>query len=119
MKFLQNEDAVLRKENTELRKENAELKKQVGELERKIKEMGHKKNSSNSSVAPSKDKYRYKKNQSLREKGKKKNGGQQGHKGSMLEFSAKPDETISHIPGICSNCMSELDSESILVISDK
>jgi transposase len=91
-----------------LERENAELRLKLGE-------MSHKKNSSNSSMAPSKDENRYKKNQSLREKGEKKNGGQQGHKGSTLEFSATPDETISHIPEICSNCKSELDSEAILV----
>jgi transposase len=91
------------------------LEKENAELRRKLREKRHKKNSSNSSMAPSKDENRFKKNQSLREKGEKKNGGQQGHKGSTLEFSATPDDTIAHIPEICSNCKSELDSEAILV----
>lgn len=58
----------------ELVKENAALKARIDELE-------HPKNSTNSSVPPSKDENRAKKNQSLRKKSGKKTGGQLGHKG--------------------------------------
>jgi transposase len=91
-----------------LEKENAELRK-------KLSQKDHKKNSSNSSMAPSKDENRFQKNQSIRIKGNKKSGGQQGHKGTTLKFIDTPDERIGHIPKTCSRCNYELNSEPVLV----
>jgi transposase len=62
------------------------------------------KNSSNSSIPPSKDENRPAKNQSLREKSGKKPGGQLGHKGATLEMTATPDHIISHRPDYCQSC---------------
>jgi len=61
------------------------------------------KNSGNSSKPPSTDKggARKPKNRSLRGKSGKKSGGQPGHKGSTLERSASPDETIEHRLEFC------------------
>ena len=67
------------------------------------------KNSGNSSMPPSSDFGKPKPNQSLREKSDKTIGGQPGHEGTALPFTATPDEIIRHIPSYCSNCGSGLD----------
>ena len=91
----------LRAENRDIKAENALLRARIEELE-------HTKNSHNSSIAPSKDENRAKKNQSLRVKSGRKPGGQKGHKGSVLEMTEIPDEIIKHIPQYCNNCGEEL-----------
>jgi transposase len=67
-----------------------------------------KKNSRNSSVAPSQDPYRGRRSTSLREKGSKPLGGQPGHKGATLEPKAIPDIEIRHIPLYCKCCGNDL-----------
>ncbi len=62
------------------------------------------KNSSNSSIPPSKDENRPAKNQSLREKSVRKPGGQSGHKGETLEMTSTPDQVIEHRPDYCQSC---------------
>ncbi len=85
----------------ELVQENTVLKARIHELE-------HPKNSNNSSVPPSKDENRAKKNQSLRKKSGKKTGGQFGHKGHTLKMVKNPFQGVhlwvyhsSCIPGWC------------------
>jgi Transposase and inactivated derivatives len=85
-----------------LMRENAYLRRRIEELEKP------KKNSGNSSTPPSQDPYRKKKTESLREKSGKKQGGQPGHKGTTLEFSANPDRVETHIPDYCQNCGRDL-----------
>lgn len=65
-----------------------------------------KKNSSNSSIAPSTEIKKPKKNQSLREKSSKTNGGQLGHVGTTLKQSDTPDEIIDIAYNInnCKKC---------------
>ncbi len=87
----------LQTEVSELRTENAILKNRIHELE-------HPKNSNNSSIPPSKDENRPKKNQSLRKKSGKSTGGQKGHKGHTLEIVENPDKIIDHLPDICTEC---------------
>jgi transposase len=87
----------LRREIDELKKENLVLKERIHELE-------HPKNSGNSSIPPSKDDNRIKRNQSLRAGTGKKSGGQPGHKGHTLEMVATPDEIIHHKPSVCKSC---------------
>ena len=84
-----------------LRKENIELKARIHELE-------HPKNSNNSSIPPSKDENRPRKNQSLREKSGRKSGGQKGHKGYTLEMTSDPDKVINHFPVVCGVCGKDL-----------
>ena len=67
------------------------------------------KNSRNSSIAPSKDENRPKKNQSLRKTTGKKPGGQPGHKGRTLEMTSDPKHTIALVPDYCNNCGSSLE----------
>lgn len=85
------------KEIIQLRKENHELKNRLSKYE-------HPKNSSNSSVPPSKDENRPKRNQSLREKSGRKPGGQLGREGNTLKMVANPDFIEKHIPTYCSCC---------------
>ena len=67
------------------------------------------KNSRNSSVPPSKDENRPRKNQSLRRSTGKKPGGQSGHTGRTLEMTSTPDYVIDLYPDICNNCGLSLD----------
>lgn len=99
-------------QKTELKNTNKELLKLKKENE-KLRNKIYKKNSRNSSISPSQDPNRPKKNQSLREKSNKKPGGQFGHKGSTLEFSANPTSIQNHFPSVCQNCGNELSSDLI------
>ncbi len=94
----------------ELVQENTVLKARIHELE-------HPKNSNNSSVPPSKDENRAKKNQSLRKKSGKKTGGQFGHKGHTLKMVENPDKVINHMPEVCAGCgISLTDHESYSIV---
>jgi hypothetical protein len=48
----------------------------------------------------------------LREKSGKKPGGEKGHPGSTLAFSAGPDETIEYKPDDCSVCGRDLSNKA-------
>ncbi len=69
-----------------------------------------KKDSSNSSIAPSTEINKPKSNQSLREPSDKKSGGQKGHAGKTLEQTDTPDEVIKLEYNIeeCSKCGASL-----------
>lgn len=92
----------------ELERENIFLKKENTYLRDRLSMFENPKNSRNSSVPPSKDENRPKKNQSLRQKSGKKAGGQPGHKGSTLEMVSDPDRTVDHCPDFCNICGSDL-----------
>lgn len=110
IKDLQQTVAELVKEKAILNEENTVLKSRIHELE-------HPKNSNNSSVPPSTDENRPKKNQSLRKKSGKKTGGQFGHKGHTLKMVENPDKIIDHIPDVCAGCGKSLaDHESHSII---
>ena len=81
----------------ELEKENAQLRERLAKYE-------NPKNSHNSSIPPSKDGNRPKKNQSLRRSTGKKPGGQLGRKGHTLEMTSVPDRIIDLVPQYCNNC---------------
>lgn len=74
-----------------------------------LKENLHKKNSTNSSIPPSKDENRPKRNQTLRRSRGKKSGGQKGHPGDTLKMIQSPDVIIKHTPSYCRKCGKELD----------
>jgi transposase len=88
---------ALEKDVILLRGENIELRERLAEYE-------NPKNSRNSSVPPSKDENRPKKNQSLRPGSDRKVGGQSGHKGSTLEMTSEPDAVVDHCPDLCDRC---------------
>jgi transposase len=81
-----------------------ELCEQVEKLQEKTK-----KNSSNSSLPPSSDRFaRQKRSRSLRKKSGKKPGGQKGHEGKTLPLVANPDLVVLHEVEICEYCHSNL-----------
>lgn len=80
------------------------LTSKVQELTDEVQRLKTPKNSGNSSLPPSHDLFRNK-NQSLREKGDKKSGGQAGHKGETLLMSPNPDKILEHRSNeICPQC---------------
>jgi len=87
-------------ENKKLRVENTDLKHRLSKYE-------HPKNSSNSSIPPSKDENRPKR-KSLREKSFLKPGGQKGRKGNTLRMTSKPDFIHKHTPNYCRCCGADI-----------
>jgi transposase len=80
--------------------EIAALKTRIAELERRLGL-----NSSNSSKPPSSDGLKKPARvRSLREKSKRKPGGQTGHAGETLRQSAEPDKIEHHFPLACVEC---------------
>ena len=80
--------------------EIATLKARIAELERRLGL-----NSSNSGKPPSSDGLKKPARvRSLREKSKKKPGGQKGHKGETLRQTAEPDDIENHFPSSCAEC---------------
>ncbi len=88
--------------------ENAALRARIAELERRIGL-----NSSNSSKPPSSDGLKKPARvKSLRERSRRKSGGQTGHKGETLRQSASPDKIVDHHPETCSGCGAPLDPQA-------
>ena len=102
-----------------LYEENKDLKVRIVKLENEVEDLKKQlnKNSSNSHLPPSMDRYK-KKPKDIRTKNKKKKtGGQPGHKGVTLEMTSTPDEVIKYkLKGKCRFCgdvLSELKNKSI------
>ncbi|MDP2750420.1 MAG: IS66 family transposase [Nanoarchaeota archaeon] len=91
-----------------MEKELIQVKQENKELREKLLYYENPKNSRNSSIPPSKDENRPKRNQSLREKSENKVGGQEGHEGKTLEIKSNPDEIIKAVPKYCAECGLEL-----------
>ena len=90
------------------------LEARVLELLEVIQKMWVKKDSHNSSLAPSSDLFT-EKNKSLRTKSNRPSGGQIGHKGDTLEMNALPDKVIELKSDFCSRCgSSTLDTSQVL-----
>jgi len=66
------------------------------------------KNSHNSGKPPSSDGLKKPQPKSLREKGKRANGGQKGHQGHTLEMVAQPDYIEVHTVEECPHCQADL-----------
>lgn len=96
-----------------LEAENALLKQEVSDLKHQLHTLLSSmvaKDSHNSSNPPSQDSLssKAKRTQSLRKKSGRKSGGQKGHKGHTLDFSAFPDELIDLETSFCRSCGSDL-----------
>lgn len=103
---LKQQYTILKKENRQLRKENTSLKERLSSFE-------NPKNSRNSSIPPSRDENRPRRNQSLRKKSNRKPGGQLGHKGKTLEMAKEPDKVIDLEPDYCNNCGKSLEDSPV------
>ena len=99
----------------ELTKKLELLTTEVIALRKELHRLKHPKNSSNSSVPPSKDENRPKRNRSLRRKSGKKSGGQKGHKGITLKLVDNPTTIEELVPAYCNKCGKDLqDKEAVL-----
>ena len=87
-----------------LSQENTLLKARIDVLERELARYTTRKNSSNSSMPPSKDENKPPRTSSLREKSNRKAGGQPGHEGKTLEMTETTDEIIEHHSCFCPVC---------------
>lgn len=89
---------------------SAALQDQIVTLLARIKELEDRlhKDSHNSNQPPSSDGFK-KKPVTLRVKSGRKSGGQKGHPGRTLEFTATPQEVVIHAPSCCANCGTDLD----------
>jgi len=88
-----------------------ELLKYIKDLQKRLVKEKPKKNSNNSSIAPSTDMKKPKKNKSLREKSDKKIGGQKGREGKTLTQTDKPDKVVEVEFNLkeCKKCGSKLE----------
>src|SRR5258708_37745123 len=86
-----------------------QMQEQISCLTQKVKDLQDRlaKNSHNSSLPPSSDRF-VRQPKSLRTKSEKKTGGQEGHQGTTLQFSDVPDEVIEHRVAVCSSCQHDL-----------
>jgi len=110
----------------ELEARNAELEQRVKILEEKIETLlialqrkVVKKDSHNSSNPPSQDKYKPKKNRSLRKMTGRKTGGQIGHKGHTLKQKSEPDKYIDLKSDYCKKCGSSLFASNQYLLSKR
>ena len=88
------------------------LMKKVDFLEKELARYTTRKDSSNSSLPPSKDENRPPHTSSLREKSGRKAGGQPGHEGKTLEMTDTPDEIIEHHACFCPECGKDVSNMS-------
>jgi transposase len=99
----------LRQENQELRKQLAQRDELIAQLQQRLHALEERqaKDSHNSHLPPSSDRFG-RQPRSLRQKSGKKPGGQEGHPGKTLLWSASPDEVIVHPVTCCEHCQQDL-----------
>lgn len=97
-------------DNKKLKVENEKLKAENEQLKRQVEKLGGtyvEKNSTNSSLPPTKQRIKdevIQRTQSLRTPSGKKPGGQKGHEGHTLQKEESPNITIEHKARICPHC---------------
>jgi transposase len=86
-----------------------QMQAQIAALSQHVKDLQDRlaKNSHNSSLPPSSDRF-VRQPKSLRNKSEKKSGGQEGHAGTTLRLREAPDEVIEHQVSVCSSCQQDL-----------
>src|SRR5260370_2506497 len=92
----------LRQENTALRDKVARLSERISVLEAQFAKDSH-----NSHLPPSSDRF-HRRPKSLRKKSGKQPGGQSGHAGNTLKLSETPDLVIVHPVDHCQHCQHDL-----------
>src|SRR5437870_2089247 len=100
----------LRQENSTLRDQVARLSERISVLEAQLAKDSH-----NSHLPPSSDRF-HRQPKSLRKKSGKQPGGQVGHAGNTLKLSPTPDQVIVHPVECCQHCQRDLrEVESLAV----
>src|SRR2546421_12968199 len=103
--LIQQQQALLWEQNVlieQLREQHSSLAQQVKSLQDRLSKDSH-----NSHLPPSSDRFG-RKPKSLRTKSEKKSGGQPGHPGSSLQFSSTPNEMIELPVEQCEVCQHDL-----------
>jgi transposase len=91
----------LRQELAEIRAELERARQRIAELEARLKQSPRNSSRPPSSEGLAKPPPRPR---SLREKSRRKRGGQEGHVGTTLAQVAMPDQQVRHEPGCCEGC---------------
>src|SRR5215471_17467541 len=100
----------LRQENSALRDQVARLSERISLLEAQLAKDSH-----NSHLPPSPDRF-HRQPKSLRKKSGKKPGGQTGHRGSTLKLSETADLVIVHPVDHCQYCQQDLHEVASLAV---
>jgi transposase len=119
LQALRQEKAIWQAEKAELQEKLAEVTKALHEMSERVKtlEEHQSKDSHNSHLPPSSDRFgRQKKTRSLRKRSGKKPGGQAGHQGYALELSESPDEIVRHPLAFCQHCTHDLQQVNTLSV---
>src|SRR6266852_2871360 len=106
---LQEENRVLREVLTQQDEQIKQMQEQIIHLSEHMKALQDRlaKDSHNSHLPPSSDRFT-RKPKSLRKKSEKKSGGQPGHPGSSLPWSSTPDEVVEQHVEHCEACQHDL-----------
>lgn len=99
---LQEQISLLERERSLQQEQISQLSEQVKKLQERVAKDSH-----NSHLPPSSDRFG-RQPRSLRKKSGKKPGGQEGHPGRTLMFSPTPDEVIIHPVQCCEHCQQDL-----------
>src|ERR1700694_4534919 len=105
-------DARIQQQETQLCQQDLlmqQMQEQIAALTQQVKDLQDRlaKDSHNSSLPPSSDRF-VRQPKSLHKKSEKKPGGQEGHPGTTLRFSQAPDEVIEHQVSVCASCQHDL-----------
>jgi transposase len=105
----EDERQQLRAENAALREQLTQRDQLIAKLEQRLAALEEQlvKNSHNSHLPPSSDRF-VRQPKSLRKKSGKKPGGQPNHPGTSLMWSPTPDEVVVHPLAHCPHCQSDL-----------
>jgi transposase len=111
LQALRQEKIAWQAEKAELQAKLAEMTEALFSMSERVKalEEHQSKDSHNSHLPPSSDRFsRQKKTRSLRKRSGKKPGGQPGHPGHALERSEMADEIVRHSLTVCQHCSHDL-----------
>ncbi|GCE25691.1 hypothetical protein KDA_11750 [Dictyobacter alpinus] len=104
LEHLRAENAVLRQQVSALEDLVSILQEQVQQLRDQLAKDSH-----NSGLPPSSNRFQRQPPKSLRQKSGKKPGGQPGHQGRHLQMVAEPDEILVHEVTRCEWCGNDLE----------
>ena len=107
----------LEQENRQLKEQLAQRDELIERLTQRVTDLEERlsKNSRNSSLPPSSDRFA-RQPKSLRTKSGKKPGGQAKHPGSTPVMREHPDEMVVHKVLQCQYCQADLQSEKVLLL---